>query len=247
MLQEQVYVCRQWLDSPLGQKMLEAERQCVSELEWQFFGYHHLHISPWGNVELPLQSSIKHQISLNTLTPSAGNVRAEPEQLPFEENSIDLVVLHHVLEFSDNPHQLLREVRRVLVPQGFVICLLFNPVSFYGLRMLFSSKYSFWNQNAISRHRLGDWLSLLEFEKIYSKSCLHLPAINNERFLRLNRWQQRIGRALHSPFGGINVIMARKDNYAVTPLKPDWKSSRIGLPIRPQVVQLRPYRHDKKR
>ena len=64
-------------------------------------------------------------------------MRAAPDFLPIETNSIDLVLLPHILEFSSNPHQILREVQRVLMPEGHVIVCGFNPRSLWGVRGLF--------------------------------------------------------------------------------------------------------------
>ena len=56
------------------------------------------------------------------------------EELPFATHSIDLVVMPHILEFAEDPHQVLREVERVLVPEGHVVITGFNPASLWGLR-----------------------------------------------------------------------------------------------------------------
>jgi ubiquinone/menaquinone biosynthesis C-methylase UbiE len=47
-------------------------------------------------------------------------VRSDLHHLPLAANSIDLVVMPHTLEFAPDPHQMLREVERVLVPEGQV-------------------------------------------------------------------------------------------------------------------------------
>ncbi|MBK6906226.1 MAG: methyltransferase domain-containing protein [Rhodocyclaceae bacterium] len=49
------------------------------------------------------------------------DVFSDVHHLPFASNSIDLVVVPHTLEFDSNPHQVLREVERVLVPEGQVL------------------------------------------------------------------------------------------------------------------------------
>jgi ubiquinone/menaquinone biosynthesis C-methylase UbiE len=54
--------------------------------------------------------------------------------LPFAANSLDLVVLPHTLELSLDPHATLREVERVLVPEGRVVISGLNPASLWGLR-----------------------------------------------------------------------------------------------------------------
>ncbi len=54
--------------------------------------------------------------------------------LPFEAQSVDLLVMPHTLEFARDPHRLLREAERVLVPEGQLIILGFNSLSLWGAR-----------------------------------------------------------------------------------------------------------------
>src|SRR5690606_23939020 len=56
------------------------------------------------------------------------------EELPFASQSIDLLVLPHSLELSPEPHRLLREAERVLVPEGKLLVTCFNPYSLWGVR-----------------------------------------------------------------------------------------------------------------
>ncbi|VVE68828.1 SAM-dependent methyltransferase [Pandoraea pnomenusa] len=56
------------------------------------------------------------------------------DELPIATASTDLVVLPHVLEFAENPHDILREVERILVPEGQVIITGFNNLSLWGAR-----------------------------------------------------------------------------------------------------------------
>ena len=60
-------------------------------------------------------------------------MHCDPRQLPFAANSIDLVVMPHVLEFYDDPHQILREVERILIPEGQIVLTGFNLIP-VGLR-----------------------------------------------------------------------------------------------------------------
>jgi len=89
-------------------------------------------------------------------------------ELPFASQSLDLVVLPHVLEFAHEPHQVLREVERVLIPEGQVVICGFNPASLWGLRQVAGrlSGAHFLPQSGefISLPRLKDWLKLLNME-----------------------------------------------------------------------------------
>lgn len=86
--------------------------------------------------------------------------------LPFQSESVDMIILPHLLEFNKNKHQVLREVERVLKPEGKLIVLGFNPWSLYINWQYIKHKAGNapWLPNLVSRTRIEDWLSLLNFE-----------------------------------------------------------------------------------
>ena len=84
-------------------------------------------------------------------------------ELPFATDSLDALVLCHTLNTSSVPHQTLRECQRVLVPNGHLFVISFNPLSIRGaasgLRRWLSRGRR--HTKSVSGRRLGDWLSLL--------------------------------------------------------------------------------------
>lgn len=131
---------------------------------------------------------------------------ADPIALPFAENSLDLVLLPHTLEHSHDPHAVLREVVRVLVPEGRVVLCGFNPMSLWGLRqtrMRLYRRYG-WGRGPlflpeagqfIGYWRLRDWLRLLNFEVESATFGCYRPAVDSgqwlERFGRMDAWGER--------------------------------------------------------
>ncbi len=97
---------------------------------------------------------------------AALRIQAESDQLPVFSNSVDMVILPHLLEFSDNQHQILREVERILKPEGKLIILNFNPWSLWVRHQYFWGKEKNLplRGNFISRTKIVDWLKLLNFE-----------------------------------------------------------------------------------
>jgi len=97
---------------------------------------------------------------------AAHRIQAEPDQLPVFSSSADMVILPHLLEFSDNQHQILREVERILKPEGQLIILSFNPWSLWVWHQYFWGKEKHYplRGNFISRTKIVDWLKLLNFE-----------------------------------------------------------------------------------
>ena len=97
----------------------------------------------------------------------ASKIRARAFSLPIQSNSVDLVILPHILEFDAKRFQTMREVERVLKPEGDLIVLSLNPWSLWlRTQYLWDRKLadSWWQGHFITRSRLLDWLKLLNFE-----------------------------------------------------------------------------------
>jgi SAM-dependent methyltransferase len=97
----------------------------------------------------------------------ASKIRARAFTLPIQTASIDLIILPHILEFDAHRFQTMREVERVLKPEGDLIVLSFNPWSLWlRTQYLWDRKLadSWWQGHFIPRSRLLDWLKLLNFE-----------------------------------------------------------------------------------
>ena len=121
---------RIWLESTLGQYVLAREQAMFDAAVSDIFGFNALQL---GMLQLDaLKSSrIPHLMHVGN---REGDALCESDYLPFAGSCIDLICLPHVLEFSRNPHQTLREVERVLVPEGHLILTGFNPISAWGIK-----------------------------------------------------------------------------------------------------------------
>ncbi len=101
-------------------------------------------------------------------TPSVGSklLRGLTNALPFKSESVDMLILPHLLDFDLHKHQVLREAERILKPEGKLVVLGFNPWNIYiNLQyMRRRDKHSPWHPSLLSRTKLADWLSLLNFE-----------------------------------------------------------------------------------
>ena len=135
-----------WLASPPGQYMLDWETGQFDRTVADIFGYHAVQLG------LPVMDTLRENrmpFCALAIDPTAGPHGPRPDyaaagsgshllcrfdELPFDTQSIDLVTLPHVLEFSDDPHEVLREVSRVLMPEGRVVISCFNPMSLWGAR-----------------------------------------------------------------------------------------------------------------
>ena len=152
-----------WFVTPLGRYVLAREQEYFDHAVVDRFGYNAFQLGLPGH-ELLRASRIPLRCRVDTAGAAAGML-ADFRDLPIASNSADLMLLPHVLEFSDDPHQILREVARVLRPEGHVIMACFNPWSLWGARRTFGSRQHYpWRGRFINLPRLKDWLALLELE-----------------------------------------------------------------------------------
>lgn len=222
-----------WLKSPLGAYLLANENAIYDEHVANIFGFNALQI---GMLEMDLlrQSRIPHLLRVDS---TAGDVRCDSEYLPFAPSSIDLICLPHVLEFSDNPHQTLREVERVLMPEGHVLLTGFNPISTWGVRRALSqNKHYPWCGRNLSMRRIKDWLALLGMEVVQGGNQVFVIPINEQRWLTRQGCFEKFGKKYCSVLGGVYYILAKKRVVNMTLLKPNWKKSIVnaGLVVTPQ-------------
>jgi SAM-dependent methyltransferase len=146
----------------------------------------------------------------------------EYDALPFPDNSIDLVVMPHTLELARDPHRTLREVERVLRPEGRVVIAGFNPASLWGLRqrgghMLrgaglgrSSPLYLPRAGEFIGYWRLRDWLRLLRFEVEGGRFGCYKPPLSSQRWLDRFAWMDRLGDRWWPVLGSVYAVTAVK-------------------------------------
>lgn len=214
---------QQWFETPPGRYLLAWERAEFDRAVGDIFGYHALQL---GLPELDALAAnrMPHKwLALGEAQAAAGPVRPDLVTdfgaLPFEENSLDLVVLPHSLELNLDPHTTLREVERVLVPEGKVVICCINPASLWGLRQRrahvyrrlgFGELYLPDAGDFIGYWRLRDWLRLLSFEVESSSFGCWRPAMASEKWLQRYEWMDAIGERWWPIFGAVYFIVAVK-------------------------------------
>ena len=134
-----------------------------------------------------------------------------------------MIILPHILEFEEHPHQVLREVERALIADGYLIVLGFNPFSLWGLRRWSSIRRPPpWSGKWISLLRLKDWLALLGFELIEQQSFLFSLSFQRQNFLKLEQFSKR-----WLP-GDTYLLVAKKRRIPLMPIRPRWKYEPLG-------------------
>jgi len=213
-----------WWNSALGQAVLEQEKTTLQSYSHYFYGYYQL--------QLGLKSSLfpkTPQAHQQTIMADSADIEACNEALPFKAYSLDLVLLGHVLEFSDDPHQVLREVERILVADGIVILCCFNPWSLWGLKRLFSwQDQAPWQGYFFRQSRIKDWLSLLNFNIINTEQILFRPPIKSKKWFNKFQFMEQWGQRIWRPFSAVKIIIAQKQTMPLTPIHQQaWHSKNL--------------------
>jgi len=233
---------RRWFCDPLGRRLLEEERRYLEEALPYLFGYHLVQVGRLAEADLIGSSRVLHRVVMDqdyASTAIAPSFYGYPDQMPIESCSIDVLLLHHSLEFETEPHQVLREADRVLIPEGHVVIICFNPWSLWGLWRLVLKRRGRapWSGQFLSHARLKDWLALLGFDLTMSKPYFFRPPLRNERIMQKLQFLDRLGARWWPLFAGAQLIIAKKRVATLTPLKPRWRSrhDRVTAPgvIRP--------------
>ena len=154
-------------------------------------------------------------------------------ELPFATQSLDLVVLPHVLEFATEPHQVLREVERVLIPEGQVIVCGFNPVSLWGMRQvggrMTGAHFLPLDGEFISVPRLKDWLKLLNMEINRGHFGCYAPPCATDKWLERFAFMEKAGNRWWPYLGALYIVQAIKRVKGMRLIGPAWekRSARV--------------------
>ncbi len=215
-----------WLASAPGRYVLDWEQRQIDGIVTDIFGFNALQLG------LPQGDFLRaNRIPLRQRGGELGpvDVLCNYTALPFASNSIDLVVLPHILEFSDEPHQILREVERILIPEGQVIVVGFNPLSLWGLKRKLDRSGEFpWNGSYLSMNRLKDWMKLLGFEVDRGHLGCYIPPIDQLKWLQKNwRFIENASNRWWNFAGGVYVLRAIKRTHSMRLITPKWKTQAV--------------------
>ncbi|HVL10810.1 MAG TPA: methyltransferase domain-containing protein [Burkholderiaceae bacterium] len=236
-----------WLASPPGQYMLHWEQAQFDRTVADIFGYHALQLGMPG-IDALRENRIPFAAQLlDESTSPNGNaisgardvvgttrqiVHCRFDELPFAAQSVDLVAMPHVLEFSNDAHEVLREVSRILMPEGQVVLTGFNPYSLWGMRQgmrrLGARPFMPRDGQFIGFQRLKDWLKLLGFEIIRGRFGCYAPPNRTDRWLQRTAFMDKAGDRWWPIFGAIYSITAVKRVRAVRMVGPAFQNTHAG-------------------
>ncbi len=218
-----------WLNTPSGQYVLNWEQQKHDLLVADIFGFNAVQLSLSSHDFLRANRMPLRFRCDDGRYDGLSEVRSDLHYLPFAANSIDLVVLPHTLEFDANPHQVLREVERILVPEGHIIVTGFNPFSLWGVRRKLSRREARppWRGAYLSVPRLKDWFSLLGFEMQAGAFGCYAPAVTQEKWLRRFKFMDAAGDRWWPIAGAVYVVQAVKRQHGMRLITPAWQDRKL--------------------
>jgi SAM-dependent methyltransferase len=224
-----------WFDTPLGRSLQAYESHRLRETLPSLYGTVALQLGRIGQLDMLDASVAPTRAVLDPVSGPHGLsvVQGRPEELPFDTKSADVVLLPHTLDFSSDPHQVLREVDRVLRPEGHVIVLGFNPVGLWGFRRLLARRPRVmpWCGKFLRLARIKDWLLLLDFEVTHGRMLYYRPPLKSENAMERLHFLDKVGDRWWPMMAAVYLVVAKKRVIGVTPMPLEWKKRKIAGPV----------------
>lgn len=220
--------------TPAAAQLLAWETRTLNAAVVDVFGYHALqlgmpHLQALAANRMPHQwLALRSPIEQDASDLPTPDLRMDFSALPFGDNCLDLVVLPHTLESDPNPHGVLREVARVLVPGGRVVISGLNPTSLWSWRVV-----SQLPEHKIGYWRLRDWLRLLDFEIVQGDFGMFSPPLNAQKWLSRWQWAERIGPRTMPMLGAAYVVTGVKQVRGMRLMGQPWRAAK---PVKAQTT-----------
>jgi SAM-dependent methyltransferase len=242
-----------WLSSPTGAALLAMEQVWLDQSVGDCFGYHAVQVSPPR-----LDALRKNRMGLRTRlsfgcgaideidrvepSPEQSILRCDAQAWPIANESVDLVVLVHALEGVADPHGLLREAARVLIPEGRLVVVGFNPASLWALhRPLSPVKFPPIQDRWVAMSRVKDWCQLLTLQVEAGRHGQYRPVLQTEAGLRRLAWLDQAGARWWPGFGAVYSLTAVKRRIGLRVIMPQWKpaSAKVAQSVGPAAQKAR--------
>ena len=215
----------EWFATPQGRCVLDWELTQFELATEDVFGFRAVQGGLPG-IDFLRGNRIPFRFTL-ALEPGAA-LAADPMQLPLANQSVDLVVLPHALDYHTEPFQVLREVERVLRPEGQAVISSFNAVSLWRFRQLLSGRSAGapWDARFIGLMQLKEWLKLLGLELNGGKFGCYVPPLLHEKWRRRFAFMEKAGDRWRAWWGGVYVVRAVKRVHGMRLIAPAWRTER---------------------
>lgn len=234
-LNQQREKCQHFWMSAHGTALLNAQRACIGPVIDSHHQGHALEIAMGPSM---LQaSSVGHVIqwapSLTTNQPPETLI-CPLDDLALPDGCLDITLIHHWMEHTDNAHQLLQEAARVTCDQGILLIVGFNPYSLTHLpRHLMPGRSEFPNKQPHqacwrSPRYVRDWLSLVDFEIQRIDYCGFRIPLLRPNDAGCSGALETLGRRHNLPLGDCYMLQAKRRQQPAST-----KRITFGMPVVP--------------
>ncbi|RKR06246.1 methyltransferase family protein [Kushneria sinocarnis] len=218
-LVERLRAARQYLGSPSGQALVRAERACLGPVLENLAGRHGLEMTAGGSLlDLSAVGHVMEWAPRHEDVRHASTLVCAPDAIPLADESMELVLIHHLLEMVPEPHHLLREAARVTDHNGRLLIIGWHPYGSACARHWLARRYGSWPMGGVWRSvsRLRDWLTFVDFEIEHIDYCGFAPPSASLPHDAM----EALGRRWNLPLGQSFVIRAKRRIQRVTPVRP---------------------------
>lgn len=214
----------EWYQTPLGHLLSTSITPELDKCFSTLFGHYLLQIGfPEQNHWLSHSPANARFVMSNSLDLGSCDFYGEITALPLQSESIDICFLPHTLEIVTEPQALLAEIDRVLIPEGYVVILGFNPVSWWGLRKILTlPQRSPWQNHWHLPLTINRYLQNQGFLVTEAASFFYRYPLNHLKWMEKTWFLESVGRALWPYPGGVYLIVAQKQVAQMMPIRPIW-------------------------
>ncbi|MBV1775170.1 class I SAM-dependent methyltransferase [Burkholderiaceae bacterium DAT-1] len=214
-----------WLTTQPGRYLMRRESDWIDHTVADLFGFYAIQL------ELPEHDLLRNNripVRIRAGHQHANDILCDPMALPFASQSVDLLVMAHTLDFHADPHQVLREAERVLMPEGRLLITGFNPWSLWGAsRFVLRKRGAPWHANFLNVPRVKDWLALMGFQIASTRLMCFAPPFQRESWLTRFECLEFSGHRFNPVGGAFYGIEAVKRVQGMRLVAPKWKKVRV--------------------
>ncbi|HUO97544.1 MAG TPA: methyltransferase domain-containing protein [Rhizomicrobium sp.] len=137
----------------------------------------------------------------------------EEDALPFADALFDRILVVHGLEGADAARVLLRQLWRVLAPEGRILLVAPNRASLWA--QMEASPFAC--GRPFHRGELGTLLCDTLFEPVRWERALYMPPFSGRRLSGIGTGLERLGHRFLTGLSGVHLVEASKSLYGTAP------------------------------
>lgn len=221
-----------WFTQSPGKYLLEAESALLGNLLPRLFGYHLLQMGGTSDGLWLKDCRIPHRVHLSPTCPCdfhGSCIIGDFNHLPLIPDSVDVVLLPHLLEFVDQPKVVLQEVYNALTPEGYLVILGFHPWSLWGLARLFKHQQQVpWCGKFYSSFQVQHWLREIGYSIENHQTLFFRPPLKNAVWIKRLLFMEALGQLIWPYLGSVYLIVAKKRVLTYTPAR-EWRKTKVRV------------------